>query len=245
VQENPLVEDISGILPGSNCGACGFAGCRGLAEAFAGNHDLEATCPVGGDEAAEGIATLLGVERKAAEKKVARILCGGTFDCAARTGRYEGIDDCAAVDVIGGSPKVCTYGCLGLGTCMRACQFDAIEIVDGVVRIIEENCVGCGACLEVCPRDCIELMGSNRRIWVACHSRDKGALVRKICTVGCIGCKQCEKECPTGAITVENYYAHIRQELCSMCGECVRQCPTGAIMMRPAEEGAELKSEAL
>jgi len=236
VKENPLVEDLVEILPGTNCGACGFAGCRGLAEGFAGNLDLEAACPVGGDATADLIAEALGVERKVAEKKLARLRCGGTIDCAARTGSYEGIADCAAVHITSSSPKVCPFGCLGLGTCARACPFDAIEIVDGLMRIDEEKCVGCGVCAKVCPRQCIEMMGANQRIWVACQSEDTGAIVRKYCTVGCLGCGKCERNCPTGAIKVENFYSHIRPELCNGCGECARQCPTHAIVLRPPEE---------
>lgn len=239
VKENPLVEEINEVLPGTNCGACGYAGCRSLAEAFAANPHLEAYCPVGGEEVAAKVAEMLGVEQRAAEKKVARVLCGGTTDCAARQGTYEGIKDCAAVELVSASPKVCPYGCVGLGTCVEACPFDAIEIVDGVIRVIEEKCVGCGACVKACPRDCIELMPSNKHIWVACHSKDSGALVRKYCTVGCIGCKKCEKSCPTGAIKVENFYAHIRPELCSNCGKCVEICPTSAILTLDLKEKVE------
>lgn len=250
VKENPLVEEINEVLPGTNCGACGFAGCRALAEGFAGNPDLDAYCPVGGEQVAEDVSEILGVERQAAEKKVARLLCGGTLDCAARQGEYDGIGDCAAVDLVASATKLCPYGCLGLGTCVEACPFDAIVQEDGVIRIIEEKCVGCGVCVKACPRDCIELQGSNRTIWVACHSRDSGALVRKYCTVGCIGCKKCEKTCPTGAIKVENFYAHIRPELCNSCGQCVDVCPTTAIIMRKdsrekvASEAAPAKNEA-
>lgn len=245
VQENPLVEEISEVLPGSNCGACGFAGCRGLAEAFAKDPNLAAVCPVGGDEVAAKVAALLGVERILSEKKVARLLCGGTIDCASRLGDYEGIKDCALVDFTAQGTKMCQYGCLGLGNCMRACPFGAIELVNGVIRVDEEKCTGCGVCVEACPRDCIELMGANRIIWVACHSQDKGALVRKACTVGCIGCKKCEKNCPTGAIKVNNFFAHIQQELCSGCGTCVKLCPTKAIVIKPGETPtpAEDKSE--
>ncbi|MFP4380528.1 MAG: RnfABCDGE type electron transport complex subunit B [Candidatus Sumerlaeia bacterium] len=239
VKENPLVEEINEVLPGTNCGACGYAGCRSLAEAFAADPSLDAYCPVGGSDVAEKIASILGVEMKAAEKKVARILCGGTTDCASRHGVYEGIKDCNAVELVSASPKVCTYGCLGLGTCVKACPFDAIEVVNGVVRVNEEECTGCGVCVKACPRDCIELQGSNKTIWVACHSRDSGALVRKYCSVGCIGCKKCEKNCPTGAITVENFYAHIRQELCNDCGKCVELCPTSAILTKHQKEDVE------
>lgn len=236
VAENPLVEEIAEALPGSNCGACGYPGCRGLAEALAADPDLEATCPVGGETVANEVARILGVERKVAEKKVARLMCGGTVDCASRIGIYEGIEDCALVEYSSSATKVCTYGCLGLGTCARACPFEAIELVDGVIRIDEAKCTGCGVCVEVCPRDCIELMGANRTIWVACHSQDKGAQVRKICKVGCIGCKKCEKNCPTGAIKVENFYAHIDQTLCSGCGKCAELCPTTAIVVRGRPE---------
>jgi Na+-translocating ferredoxin:NAD+ oxidoreductase subunit B len=231
VEENPVVEDINEVLPGTNCGACGYPGCRGLAEAFAKDPELDASCPVGGEPVAKQVAAILGVEIKAADKKIARLMCGGTVDCAARVGVYEGINDCAAVQLVGASPKVCEWGCLGLGNCLRSCPFDAIVYEDGVIKIIEEKCVGCGVCVKACPRDCIELIGSNQRIFVACHSQDKGAQVRRICTVGCIGCKKCEKNCPTGAIKVENFYAHISPELCSMCGECARQCPTNCIIV--------------
>ena len=235
VKENPLVEEIVEILPATNCGACGFPGCRGLAEAYAADPHLGAGCPVGGKAVAARVAELLGVERKAAQRQVARLRCGGSLDCAARTGVYRGIGDCAAVEIVSGSTKICAYGCVGLGTCVHACPFGAIEMADGIVRMKEEKCVGCGVCAHVCPRECISLVGSNQRIWVACNSRDSGAVVRKICSVGCIGCKKCEKNCPTGAIKVENFYARISPELCNLCGECVEQCPTDAILMKPPD----------
>jgi len=231
IDKDPMVEEVLAVLPGTDCGACGYSGCRNLAEGFVANPNIEAFCLMGGEEVNAKIAEVLGIDLRPREKKTARVLCGGTLERASHLGVYQGIIDCCAAEAIACASKVCMYGCLGMGTCVKACQFDAIRIVNGVARIDEGKCVGCGACAEACPRGCIEIQSTSQRVWVACRSMDKGAIVRKECMSGCIGCRICEKNCPTGAIKVTDFLAHISADSCHECGECVRQCPVGAIRM--------------
>lgn len=229
VTEDPLIEELAAALPGTNCGACGFAGCRMFAQKLAENPLTEAFCPVGGDDTNIEIAGVLGVQRELGPRKVARLLCAGTKDASAQAAIYQGVHGCHAAHLLYTGHKLCPYGCLGMGTCARVCKFGAITLKDGIVEIDEEKCVGCGVCVEACPKHCLELMPKGTKVYVACHSNDRGGQVRTACAVGCIGCKRCEKTCPVEAITVTNFFAHVDHEKCTRCGKCVEVCPVGAI----------------
>jgi electron transport complex protein RnfB len=230
VKVDPKVEAILEALPGANCGACGFPGCSGMAEAMAkGNADVTG-CPVGGGEAVQLIAEILGVEAATREPVVARLLCKGGRREASEKFRYHGVSDCRAAALISGGSKSCGYGCLGFGTCERSCPFDAIVMSpDGLPIIDEDKCTSCGNCVAACPKNIIEILPINQKVTVLCSSHDKGAMVKKKCTVGCIGCSLCKKACPFDAIEMDRLLARILPEKCTMCGLCVAKCPTKVI----------------
>lgn len=217
-------------LPGNNCGGCGFAGCDGLAKAIAAGQAAVDACPVGGAAVGEKIAAIMGVEAGGAEKQVAFVKCKGTCDKTNMQYRYYGIDDCRKVSVVpGAGEKACAYGCMGYGTCVKACQFDAIHIVDGVAVVDKEKCVACGKCVAACPNHLIELVPYKAKHLVQCSSHDKGKDVKAKCESGCIGCTLCTKQCEVGAIHMENNVAVIDYSLCTNCGKCAAKCPTKVI----------------
>jgi len=217
-------------LPGNNCGGCGFPGCDGLAHAIACGQAPVNGCPVGGEPVAEKIAAIMGVDAGASEKKVAFVRCGGTCDKAGVKSNYYGVNDCAmAMTVPGQGSKTCNYGCMGFGTCVKACPFDAIHVVNGVAVVDREACKACGKCVAACPKNLIELIPYKASYFVGCQSKDKGKDVRFACEAGCIGCGLCMKNCEAGAIKVEGNLATIDPSLCTGCGTCFEKCPTKAI----------------
>ena len=217
-------------LPGNNCGGCGFAGCDALAKAIAEGKAPANACPVGGAPVGEKIAAILGVDAVAGEKKVAFVRCKGTCDKAIENFKYSGIDDCRKASVVpAGGPKGCSYGCMGFGSCVAACQFDAIHVVNGVAVVDKEKCVACGKCVEACPRALITLVPYKAEHLVQCASHDKGKDVKTVCQAGCIGCTLCTKQCEFDAIHMDNNVAVIDYEKCTNCGKCAEKCPVKAI----------------
>ncbi len=217
-------------LPGNNCGGCGYPGCDGLAKAIAAGEAAVDACPVGGAPVGAKIAAIMGVEAGSAEKQVAFVKCKGTCDKTNMQYRYYGIDDCRKVSVVpGAGEKACAYGCMGYGTCVKACQFDAIHIVDGVAVVDKEKCVACGKCVAACPNRLIELVPYKAKHLVQCSSHDKGKDVKAKCENGCIGCTLCTKQCEVGAIHMENNLAVIDYSLCTDCGKCAAKCPAKVI----------------
>jgi electron transport complex protein RnfB len=230
VEVDPKVEAILEALPGANCGACGYPGCSGMADAMGKGKASIAGCPVGGSETVEIIAGILGVEAETRDPMTARLLCKGKRKDAPEKFRYHGITDCRAASMIAGGSKACEYGCLGLGTCERSCPFDAIIMSDqGLPVINEENCTSCGNCVAACPKNIIKLLPLHQRVTVLCSSHDKGPAVKKKCFSGCIGCNLCKKACPFEAIEMDRFLARILPENCRQCGLCVAKCPTKVI----------------
>ena len=217
-------------LPGANCGACGFAGCDDYANALAEDHSLSCSkCPVGGADVADKLAAVLGVESGGADKQVAVVMCNGTADAAKTIMEYKGVQTCSAAKQFFGGLSACPYGCIGLGDCAAACDFDAIHICDGVAVVNRDKCVGCGVCAKTCPNSVIKVQTAKNLVVVQCKSQAKGGETRKACTNGCIGCMKCAKACPKEAITVENNVAYIDQSKCVGCQLCVKECPVGVI----------------
>ncbi len=228
VVENPLIDEVEELLPGANCGGCGFAGCRAFAEALVKSKDAELTCPVADSAVMEAIAGKVGIEARSSERKVARVFCRGG-DKSLHKGEYHGIRMCSAAIVANTESLVCPYGCLGFGDCVVVCPFDCIQIVGGVAVVNEEKCTGCGLCVKSCPRNLIELVPANKHVFVACKSPDKGAEVKAYCSVGCIGCRLCLKSCPEDTIIFSPFLAKIIPDACTGCMACVEKCPTKTI----------------
>lgn len=234
VEVDPKETAVRECLPGNNCGACGYAGCDAMAEAIAKGLAPVNGCPVGGKPVGEKISAIMGVAAgDAAAKKVAYVKCAGTCGVAAQRGNYVGVQTCeAAATLPGKSGKACQYGCLGFGSCVSACPFDAIHIVDGVAKVDRRKCMACGKCVAACPQKLIEILPDAAPIAVQCSNGNKGPVVKKLCTAGCLGCGACVRQCEQGAITVTNNVAHIDYEKCVGCGKCAEKCPAKIIRMR-------------
>lgn len=229
VKEDPKIAQIRALLPGANCGACGFPGCDGMASAMASGKAPANGCPVASSDATQKISEVLGVSAELSEKHVAKVLCKGCDSKASRKYDYDGILDCKAAVLVQGGDKSCAWGCLGYGSCVKVCDFDAIVVVDGIAVIDKEKCTACGKCISECPKNVIELVPYKNEIIVECKNIEFGKTVKDYCTTGCIGCKICEKNCPFDAIHVENNIAKIDYSKCKQCLVCTVKCPTRAI----------------
>ncbi len=237
VEEDPLIDEVEKMLPGANCGGCGFTGCRALAEALVQNDDIsELHCPVGGDEVNEAIAAHLGKVAAKREPTVATLHCGGVCEKRARTSQYNGVRSCKVASTLYVGETACSYGCLGFGDCISSCMFGAITMNKEKMlpEVDPDKCTNCGACVASCPRGLLELrkrLPKNRAVYVACSTLYKGAEVRKACLAGCIACGKCVKVCPFEAISLNNNIARIDPNKCRLCRKCVNECPTGAIRL--------------
>lgn len=232
VEVDEKEEAILAVLPGNNCGGCGFPGCSGLAGAIAKGEAAVGTCPVGGEPVAKQIAEIMGVEAEDSVRQVAFVKCQGDCDKTKVDYEYTGAQDCNMLAFVpNGGPKTCNYGCLGFGSCVKACPFDAIHVVNGVAVVDKEACKACGKCVAVCPKNLIELIPYDAKYVVACSSKDKGPVVMKGCSVGCIGCTLCAKNCPNEAVTIDGFLSHIDQEKCVKCGACMEKCPKKSIVV--------------
>lgn len=225
VKKDEKAEAIKECLPGANCGGCGYSGCDAYAAAVSSGDAPVNKCSVGGAEAASKIAQIMGVDAGEQVRMRAQVMCSGTGEYAKKKYIYEGIDDCVAASKIGGGDKMCKNGCIGLGTCVRACPFDAIVVEDGVAAVDYSKCKGCGICVSACPKGIIKLIPFDAKHWVGCMSVDDGKNTRKVCDVGCISCKLCQKNCPAGAINVDNFVASIDYDKCTGCDICTDKCP--------------------
>ena len=216
-------EAILGVLPGNNCGGCGYAGCSGLAAAIVKGEAEVSGCPVGGAPVAAKIGDIMGVAAGTQERQTAFVKCAGTCEKAILDYDYTGIQDCTMASMMqNGGAKGCNSGCLGFGSCVAACPFDAIHVVDGIAVVDKEACKACGKCIAACPKHLIELIPYEQKTFVRCNSNAKGKIQLTICQAGCIGCRICEKNCEAGAITVTNFLAHIDADKCTECGVCVK-----------------------
>lgn len=226
VQVDEREEAILDALPGNNCGGCGYAGCSGLAAAIVKGEAEINGCPVGGAPVAEKIGEIMGQNAGEQVKQVAFVKCAGTCEKAKKDYEYYGVHDCVMISMMqNGGPKSCDYGCIGEGSCVQACPFDAIHIIDGVAVVDKEACKACNKCVVVCPKHLIELVPYEQKNLVQCNSKDKGKDVMSVCSTGCIGCRKCVKSCEFGAVSVEDNLAYIDSEKCTNCGKCAEVCP--------------------
>lgn len=235
VEEDPRIDKVEEKLPAANCGGCGFPGCRAFAEETIKVEDLnELNCPVGGAEVMAQVAEILGQKVATKKKQVAVLLCNGTCSLRPKTNVYDGATSCSVAAMTYGGDTGCEFGCLGMGECVDACEFNAMYMDEttGLPVVIEDNCVACNGCVTACPKDLLQLRNAgpkSRRIYVACKNEEKGGVAKKSCEAACIGCSKCFKECKFDAITIENNLAYIDYEKCVLCRKCVSVCPTNAI----------------
>lgn len=234
VTTDPRVDAVREELPGANCGACGYAGCTNFAEAVVEGKAKAAECIPGGGETVKVISALLGQEATVTVPQAAVVFCIGDKQAAKELFIYDGIQDCAVAMKYADGFKACSYGCLGLGSCVRACPFEAIEMSSsGLPVVLRDKCVGCGLCAKACPRRIIHILpkGNTGRL-IYCSSQERGKGVTLACAVGCMACRACLKACPQEAISMQGNLAVIDLQKCTDCGECVLKCKPGTIRPR-------------
>ncbi|MDA3939854.1 MAG: RnfABCDGE type electron transport complex subunit B [Spirochaetia bacterium] len=244
VKKDERVANVEAILPGVNCGACGFPGCAGYADGIV-NEDADITlCSPGGPEVLAKITELMGKEAgSVGEKMVAQVHCRGNRDTSTYTYNYEGLNDCNAMQAMYKGDKDCKYGCLAGGSCIKVCPADAISRDDkNRIWVNRELCISCEKCVIVCPTGVMQMIPYNSDVIVACNSLDKGGKVKKYCSVGCIGCKICEKKSPDGGFVVENFLATINYNLKGDRIDGLKGCPSKCII---SAENASLEIESV
>ena len=229
VKTEPKVAKLLAVLPGSNCGVCGFAGCSALAEALSSGKAAVETCVPGGHNVHEKVAEILGTQDKVKTKMAATLICSGGKRTPDRF-VYNGPKDCVAANMFLGGQKACEFGCLGFSTCAKACPFGAMTMdKNGLPEINQKLCTGCKKCVEACPKKILILRSAKSHIWVSCNSTDKAAVVMKVCGYVCIACMKCIAACKFDTIKVINNLARIDYAKCTNCRQCVEACPTKCI----------------
>lgn len=229
VEEDPRIDRVDDMLPHTNCGACGFPGCRAFAEALVGGEVPPAKCTVSDSAARARIAGFLGVSVGAEQKRVARLACAGGSNVSRNHARYTGLTSCRAAALVSGGGKGCFWGCLGIGDCEVACDFDAIRMRTRLPEVDVERCTACGDCVEVCPKDLFSLQPIERRLWVACSSLDRGDVLLADCEVACTACGRCEMDGP-GLITMRDNLPQVDYNAANPTRAPIERCPTGAIV---------------
>ena len=230
VRVDERVAKVRQCLPGANCGACGFTGCDGYADALVNKPGTKTNlCVPGGDATSRSISETLGVKFEDVIEQVAFVHCDGDENNTHKKYDYVGVETCKAAKLFYGGDGSCTYGCLGYGDCLRACPTGAICLKEGIAKINANVCIGCGICAKTCPNHIISMLPAVAKVAVTCSNKENGAAARKKCLNACIGCKKCEKSCPSGAVTATDNLAHIDYSLCTGCETCADVCPTHAI----------------
>ncbi len=226
-------EKIREVLPGANCGACGFSGCDGYAAALSEGKTTETNlCSPGGGSVSNEIAKITGLAAGSVIPQAAVVLCQGSCDNCDTKLNYNGVLSCSMAQQLFGGPKTCNYGCIGFGDCVKACPYNAIKICDGVARIDPTMCRACKMCVNTCPKHLIELLPLNvDQAAVLCKNGNKGASTRKECKTGCIGCMKCVKVCESDAVSVSGNKAHVDSSKCTGCGKCTEVCPQKSITL--------------
>lgn len=231
VPKDEKAEAVLEVLPGANCGACGFSGCSGYAAALSKGEAKVGLCSPGGEECAKACAAVLGVEDVAVEKKTALVHCMGSYDMTSDKMLYDGIQSCSASTFLAGGITSCRFGCMGMGDCAAVCPYGAVNVCNGVANIDYNKCKGCSQCVAACPKGLISFVPLKKQAVVRCSNCDKGAQTTKVCKIGCIGCGKCMKACEYGAVKVVNFCAVVDPVKCVGCGKCEEACPRHIITM--------------
>jgi electron transport complex protein RnfB len=240
VEPDPRAERVLAALPGANCGGCGFPGCAAFAEAVVSGKGKADGCVAGGSAVASKVGEVMGQKVEAQEPRTAVLRCAGSSGVCGLSCEYQGVETCAAATLLASGPKRCTFGCLAMGDCVRACRFSALDLGEvGLPAVDEARCVACGACVKACPKGLILLAPKKARVHVLCQSHDPGKVVAKVCKVGCIACRMCEKACTVGAVRVDDELASIDYAKCTNCGACAEKCPRKCIKDRRPEAERE------
>jgi len=247
VWEDPRIDDVEELLPSTNCGACGVPGCRAFAEAVVAGEQQPSGCTVMGPDDIEEVANYLGVDAGEANKRVARLLCAGGKNEAARQSDYIGMDTCKAAAAVAGGDKACSWGCLGLADCEDACLLDAIYMNDNALPVvIPDLCTACNDCVVACPKDLFELMPINQKLIVQCKNLLNGDAAEDLCSVACNTCNKCVADAAPGVIEIIDELAVINYEKNSLTDEkAISRCPTGAIVWVEGQQFKELEKEAV
>lgn len=231
VPKNEKAEKLEKMLPGANCGACGYSGCSGYALALANGEAEIGLCSPGGEMVLKKTLEILGGEAKKVEYKSALIKCMGSEHNTEKCMNYQGIETCSAACMLYRGISKCSYGCIGFGDCKEACPYGAINICNGLAVIDHKKCKGCSKCVAACPKKIIKLVPLKNQAVVRCSNCNKGSITNKVCKIGCIGCMRCVKICEHGAITVKNFLARVDSQKCVGCGKCIEACKRGCIAM--------------
>jgi len=242
VWEDPRIESVTDILPGANCGACGYAGCRAFAEAAVEGIVAPAGCTVMGEGEVDDVAAMIGVDAGEAVKRAARLLCAGGSQVAPRKAIYDGLESCAAAVAVSGGGKACSWGCVGLSDCAVSCDFDAIRMNEFDLPEVDiELCTACGDCVDACPLDLFVLMPLDHKLIVQCKNLLEGDAATDVCAVACDACGRCAADAPE-VVLISNGLAIVDYEAIDRATPAATaRCPTGAIQW--VEGAQELRLE--
>jgi RnfABCDGE-type electron transport complex B subunit len=245
VYEDPRIDVVEDLLPNANCGACGMPGCRAFAEKVVSQEINPAKCTVNSEDGLTNIADFLGVEASQEEKNVARLLCAGGINEAHNLASYKGgIKTCRGEAVVGGGVKDCSWGCIGLGDCATACDFEAITMNNNGLPVVDPlKCTACNDCVDECPKGLFKIMPISQKLIVQCRSLLEGDLAESKCSVACTGCSRCVADSAPGVIEIKNNLAVINYELNDLTNTlATKRCPTDAIVWLEGERQFELKT---
>lgn len=245
VYEDPRIDQVEGMLPKANCGACGCAGCRAFAEKAVAGEIAPGKCTVSSPAGVAAIAELLQIDAGTEEKRVAKLACAGGPHVARHRAQYVGLPTCRAAALVNGGGKGCSWGCLGLGDCERVCSFNAIQMNAHSLPVVNESmCTACGDCVDVCPKQLFSLHVISHRLWVACRSLADGVQAEADCEVACTACGRCAADAP-GLIQIVNNLAVIDySKNYKLTAVPTQRCPTGAIVWFEKDTGPQRGLEA-